>query len=116
MAMEGLPEVVPPFSRVPGQLLLAIAILKRWWLRYREESGNKRSILGVSSAGAKYRPRGHRGGTPGTQEGTRRALPLAAPPGPLGPWWWPSGSTLVIREASVTLIFYIIFPEILEHF
>ena len=33
------------------------------------------SILGVSSAGAKYRPRGARRGPPGTQEGTRRALP-----------------------------------------
>ena len=57
MAMEGLPEVVPPSGRVPGQLLLAAPILKRR-RRYREENGNKRSILGVSTAGAKYRPRG----------------------------------------------------------
>ena len=58
MAMEGLPEVVPPSGRVPRQLLLATPILKRRWRRYREEFGNKRSILGVSFAGDKYRPRG----------------------------------------------------------
>src|SRR4051812_38019224 len=96
MAMEGLPEVVPPSGRVPRQLLLAASILK-WRRRYREEFGNKRSILGFSSVGSKYRPKGHRGGPPGTQEGTRRALPLVAPLGRLGPWWWPSGPTLVIR-------------------
>src|SRR3954464_1037375 len=71
MAMEGFPKVVPPSGRVPRQLLLAAPILKwqRW--RYKEEFGNKRSILGVSSAGAKYRPRGaprgatkHPGGYP----------------------------------------------------
>src|SRR3954464_14903221 len=59
MAMEGLPEVVPPSGRVPGQLLLAAPIFKRRQQRYREEIGNKRSILGISSAGDKYRPRGH---------------------------------------------------------
>src|SRR3954466_2812844 len=55
MAMEGLPEVVPPSGRVPGQLLLAARILKWWRRRYREENGNKRSILGVSSARVKYK-------------------------------------------------------------
>src|SRR3954469_21717732 len=58
MAMERLPEVVPPSGRVPGQLLLAAPILKWRRRRYREENGNKRSILGVSSARAKYRRRG----------------------------------------------------------
>src|SRR4051812_22621885 len=57
MAMEGLPELVPPFGRVPGKLLLAAPILKRRRRRSREENRN-RSILVVSSAGAKYRPRG----------------------------------------------------------
>ena len=75
MGVDGLPEVVPPSGRVPGQLLLAAPILKRQRRRYREKFANKRSILGVSSAGAKYRPRGHRGGPPGTHEGTRCALP-----------------------------------------
>src|SRR3954471_23029590 len=32
--------------------------LKRRRRRYREENGNSRSILGVSSAGTKYRPKG----------------------------------------------------------
>src|SRR3954469_9693122 len=58
MAMEGLPKVVPPSGRVPGQLLLAAPILKRRRRRYREEFGDSRSILGVSSMGDKYRPKG----------------------------------------------------------
>src|SRR3954462_9786325 len=61
MAMDGLPEGVPPSGRVPGQLLLAAPILKRR-RQYREENGNSRSILGVSSAGTKYRPKGTRRG------------------------------------------------------
>src|SRR4051812_40802470 len=117
MAMEGLPEVVRPSGRVPGQLLLAAPILTRQRRRYREEFKNKRLILGVSSAGAKYRPRG---APRGAHQGPRRVpgvpSPLAAPRGRLGPWWWPYGPTLVIREASVTLIFYIILLEFLEHF
>src|SRR3954466_3944414 len=68
MAMEGLPEVVPPSDRVPGQLLLAAPILKRRWWRYREEMGKRTSILGVSSTRAKYRRRG----TEGVHQGSRR--------------------------------------------
>src|ERR1041384_714241 len=93
-AMEGLPEVVPPSSRVPGQLLLAAPILKRRW-RYREEIVNKRTILGVSSTGAKYRPRGApRGAT--RDPGGSLARPPAWPRhqgawapggGPLLPLW-----------------------------
>src|SRR4051812_45140449 len=106
MVMEGLLEVVPPSGMVTGQLLMAAPILKRRRRRYGEENGNKRSILGVSSVRAKYRQRGHRGGPPGIQEGPWRASPLAAPARRLGPWWWPSGPTLVIREASGAPIFY----------
>src|SRR3954470_10408202 len=72
MAMEGLPEVVPPSGRVPGQLLLAAPILKQRWRRYRKEMGKRTLILGVSSARAKYRRRGHRGGPLGIQEGPWR--------------------------------------------
>src|SRR4051812_17331398 len=75
MAMDGLREGVPPSGRVSGQLLLAAPILKRRRRRYREENGNNRSILGVSSAGTKYRPKGApRGGAQGSQEGARLAL------------------------------------------
>ena len=111
MAMEGLPEVVPPSGRVPGHRLIAASILKRRQQRYREEIGKRTSILGVSSARAKYRRSGHRGGLPGIQKGPWHASSLAVPPGRLGPWWWPSGPTLAFREASGALIFYIIFPE-----
>src|SRR3954469_8089579 len=58
MAMDGLPEGVPPFGRVPVQLLPAAPILKGRRRRYREENGNSRLILGVSSVGTKYRPKG----------------------------------------------------------
>src|SRR4051812_4259828 len=87
MAMEGLPDVVPPSGRVPGQLLLAAPILKQRWQRYREEFRNKRSILGVSSVGAKYRPRGAlRGATrhPG-------GYPACPPPWPRHQGTWGPG-------------------------
>src|ERR1044072_3252954 len=61
MAMDGLPEGVPPSSRVPGQLLQAAPILKWRRRRYRGEFTKKRSILGVSTPRAKYRRRGGRG-------------------------------------------------------
>src|SRR4051812_39321344 len=88
MVMEGLPEVVPPFGRVSGQLLLAAPILKRRRRWYRGEFVNKRLILGVSSAGAKYRPKGApRGATrqPGGQVARPRVRPRQAPS------WAPSG-------------------------
>src|SRR3954470_24405122 len=69
MAMDGLPEGVPPSGRVPGQLLRAAPILKRRRRRYREEFGNMRSILGVSSVGTKYRPKGAPRGATGQPGG-----------------------------------------------
>ena len=68
MAMDGLPEGVPPSGRVSGQLLLAALILKKRWRRYREENGNSRSILGVSSLGVNIGEGGHREGPQGSQE------------------------------------------------
>src|SRR3954463_1217674 len=107
MAMDGLSEGVPPSGRVPGQLLQAAPILKRWRRRYRGEFARKRSILGVSTRRGKYRRRGHRGDPQGSQEGPWR-----------GPGWGratcPPGGPLpflVIPEASIALIFYIFFPE-----
>src|SRR3954464_1988785 len=73
MAMDGLPEgfLLPAGW---GQLLQAAPILKRRWRRYREENGNSRSILWVSSSGGKYRRRGHREGPQGSQEAPWRDL------------------------------------------
>src|SRR3954463_15506125 len=115
MTMDGLPEGVPPSGRVPGQLLLGAPIWKRRRQRYREENGNSRSILGVSSAGTQYRPKGAPRGATG-QPGGCPARPRGAPRTLLGPWWVHSLPTLVLREASGTLIFYIIFPEFIGPF
>src|SRR4051812_44854910 len=104
MAMDGLPEGIPPSGRVSGQILLAAPILKRRRRRYREENGNSRSILGVSVTGGKYRPKGAPRGATGQ------------PGGLLGPWWVHPLPSLVIREASGSLIFYIIFPGFIWHF
>src|ERR1041385_3586863 len=96
MAMDGLPEGVPPSGRVPKQLLQEAPILKRRRRRYRGEFARKRSILGVSTPRAKYRRRGCPGDPPGSQEASG---------------WWPPSATLVIPEASGSLIFYLIFQD-----
>ena len=91
MAMDGLPEGVPPSGRVPGQLLLAALILKRQRRRYREENGNSRSILGVSSTGTKYRPKGAPRGATGQPGGCPTCPKGGAAPGTLlESLWWPS--------------------------
>src|SRR4051812_19449901 len=88
MAMEKLPEVKPPSSRVWGQGLLGAPILKRRRRRNREGIAKKGSALRVFGARCKYRPKRGRGWT----RESRRA-PGAAPPrarhqgawGPCGP-------------------------------
>ena len=84
--------------------------------RYRGEFAKVRSILGVSTPRAKYRRRGHRGDPPGSQEASWRGLGWGRardPPGLLVVAPFP---LLIIPEGSVTLIFYIFFPEFFEHF
>ena len=116
MAMEGLPEVVTPSDRVPGQLLLSAPILKWRRRRYREEIGNKILILGVSSAGAKYRPKGaprgakgQQGGCPARPRGRARDPPRALV-GPLPSFLGDSGS---FRDADFLYIFSGIFGALL---
>ena len=87
MAMDGLPEGVPTFGRVPGQLLQAAPILKRR-RRYRGEFARKRSILGVSTPRAKYRRRGAPRGPTG-QLGGSLARPRVGPRHL--PSWLPGG-------------------------
>src|ERR1043165_681722 len=80
MAIDGLPEGVLPSGKVPGQLLQAAPILKRWWRRYRGEFAKIRSILGVSTPRAKYRRRGAPGGpTRGVRRVHARAPPRQGP-------------------------------------
>src|SRR4051812_42605929 len=86
MAMESLPEVVPPSGRVPRLLLLAASILKRRRRRYREDIGKRTSIMWVSSARAIYMRRGAARGPPGSQAPPWRAPALGRAtraPGPL---------------------------------
>src|SRR3954470_19887371 len=83
MAMDGLPEGVPPSGRVPEQLLQAAPVLKRR-RRYRGEIGKKGFVLGVSSARGKYRRRGAPGG-PTSQPGGPLARPRVGPR--QGPFW-----------------------------
>src|SRR3954470_5604081 len=78
MAMDDLPEGVPPSGRVPEQLLQAAPILKRRWRRYRGEIAEKGFVLGVSSPRGKYRRRGAPGG-PTRQPGGPLAQPRAGP-------------------------------------
>src|SRR4051812_19403456 len=116
MAMEGLPEVVPPSGSVPGQLLLAAPILKRRRRRYREENGNNRSMLGVSSTGVKYRTKGSPRGATG-QLGGQVARPRGGarhPPGalvdPLPSFLGDSGS---FRDADFLYNFFRIYWALL---
>ena len=116
MAMYGLPEGVSPSGRVSGQLLLAALILKRR-RRYREEIGNKRSMLGVSSAGAKYRPRGAPRGATRTPEGSLARLPpgrATRVPGPLVVALWSHiGDSGSFGSADYIYIFSGIFGALL---
>src|SRR3954463_8984474 len=92
MEMEGLPEVIPPSGRVPGQRLLAAPILKRRRRRYREEIGKKTCILGISSTAGLYRRRGPARGAPGSQAPPRRGPALGRAtkaPGSLMVALWP---------------------------
>src|SRR3954462_1018860 len=102
MAMDGLPEGVPPPGRVPGRLLQAAPILKRRRRRYRGEFTENISILGVSTPRAKYRRRGHQEGSQGGQEGARRGLGSGCARDPSGFPVVSPFTPLVIPEASGT--------------
>src|SRR3954468_6548439 len=88
MAMNGLPEGVPPSGRVSEQLLQAAPILKRRRRRFRGEFAKVRSILRVSTPRAKYRRRGAPGG-PSRKPGGLLARPRVGPR--QGPSGAPSG-------------------------
>src|SRR3954471_11694475 len=98
MAMDGLPEGVPPSGRVPGQLLQAAPILKRWRRRYRGEFAKVRSILEVSTPRAKYRWRGASRG-PTRKPGGLLAWPRVGPR--QGPSW-----SLVVAPPCLLWLFW----------
>src|SRR3954471_15856006 len=97
MAMDGLPEGVPPSGRVQEQLLQEAPILKRRRRRYRGEIGKKGFVLGVSSPRGKYRRRGAPGG-PTRQPGGLLARPRVGPR--QRPLWSPGGGPLPSLDIS----------------
>src|SRR4051812_16385280 len=105
MEMEGLPEVIPPSSKVPRQRLLAAPILKRRRLRYREVIGKKTAIFGVSSTRVLYRRRGAvRRATRGP--GAPLARPSPSAPGSLVVALWPHpGDSGRFQSADFYLFF-----------
>ena len=105
MAMDGLPEGVPPSGKVPEQLLQAAPILK-WRQRrpYRGEFAEKRSILGVSTPRAKYRRRRPSRG-PGAAQGG------AAPGTLLTDWWVPPVPPAYIYPSGWKPLISISFPR-----
>src|SRR3954471_13757113 len=116
MAMDGLPEGVPPSVRVPEQLLQASPIMERRWRRYRGEIGKKGFVLGVSTPRGKYRRRGAPGG-PTSQLGGPLARPRVGPRHL--PSWLAGGAPLPSLDflgSFRSADFYLIFPEFLEHF
>src|SRR4051812_10296352 len=58
MVVEKLSEINPPSGRVPGQVLLALPILKSRRRRSRVEYHEKGFLPRVSMTGSKYRPKG----------------------------------------------------------
>src|SRR3954471_8700873 len=76
IGVGGLPEVIPPSGRVPGQRLMAAPILKWWRCRNREEIGKKAYVFRVSSSRRIYRRRGVAKGPPGDYVPPGRGHPL----------------------------------------
>src|SRR4051812_32343084 len=116
MAMDGLPEGVPPSGRVPGQLLQAAPILKRQRRRYRGGFAEVRSILVVSTPRAKYRQRGHRGDPPVSQEGPWRCPGWGRATCPRGWLVVALLRSFVVSGSFRCADFYLIFPDCLERF
>ena len=110
MVVEKLPVVVLPSGRVPGRVLLVLPILEARRRRNRDEIAKKGSRLEGFGTRYKYMPKGGISGglggpgTPPARPGGGRATRA---PGALVA---PLRLYFVYREASGTLIFYIIFP------
>src|SRR4051812_35193445 len=93
MVVEKLPVVILPSGRVPGRVLLALPILEARRRRNRDEIAKKGSRLEGFGTCVKYRLKGDvRGDLGGPRRPPGAAWRGAAPPGPLEPWWPPSGS------------------------
>src|ERR1041385_6604107 len=78
MVVEKLPEVVPPFGRVPGRGLLVLPILEARRRRNRGEIAKRGSVLEGFRTRGIYRRRGAASAGPGAP-GSRLARPRRWP-------------------------------------
>src|ERR1041385_2411527 len=93
MVVEKLPEVVPPFGRVPGRGLLVLPILEALRRRNRGEIAKKGPVLEGFGTREIYRRRGAARGGPGapgaplarTRGWPRQVAAWATPGYPLAP-------------------------------
>ena len=110
MVVERFPVVILPSGRVPGRVLLVLPILEARRRQNRDEIAKKGSVLEGFGTRCKYMPKGGISGgsggpgAPPARPGGARAT--RAPGALVAPLRLYFGS----REASGTLIFYIIFP------
>ena len=111
-----LPEVDPPSGRVPEE----VCWCSRSWKRggSRTEARSRKRVL--SSRVLRHEEYIGEVGQPEVDQ-EPQAPPWRGPGGGraggrLGHPWLPSGPTRALRESSFTLIFYLNFPEFLEHF
>src|ERR1041385_6857897 len=94
MVVEQLPEVIPPFGRVPGRGLLVLPILEARWRRNRGEIAKKGPVSGVLRHEDYIGEGGQPGGPPGVQAAPWRGPTLGrvgrAPGALVGPLCPPS--------------------------
>ena len=111
MVMEKLPVVVLPSGRVPGRVLLVLPILEARRRRNRDEIAKKGSRLEGFGTRYKYMPKGGisggLGGPGAPQRGQEGGRATRAPGALVAHLRLYFGC----REASGTLIFYIIFMD-----
>ena len=116
MVVERLPVVILPSGRVPGRVLLVLPILEARRRRNRDEIAKKGSVLEGFGTRCKYMPKGvTRGGKggPGAPPARPGGGRVGRPPGAPVPPLWPYFGR---KEASGTLIFYIIFLDFFWQF
>src|SRR4051812_25826696 len=97
MVVEKLPEINPPYGRVPGRGPLAILISGSRRRRNRGEIRDVGSLFGVSVLRVKYMPKGAPGEVPSSQAAIGRGPTLGRAKRPPGRGRPPSDSPSGLR-------------------